>query len=126
GPNLGERVGDLVVAEGGRAAAATGAVEREEDQHRVAAHVVVHVAPVRVADIDYAVGSAAIARVREPDRPGQVRGRKREETPFRDQQLDLGRGQQGADVQAGRELEEATGDLREGRRSAHQRQGDRG
>src|SRR4029079_13581724 len=50
-----DHVRDLVVAEEGRTAAAARPVEAEEDEHAVAADVVVDVPPVRVADVADAV-----------------------------------------------------------------------
>src|SRR5262249_41931474 len=56
----------LVVAEKRRPAALR-TCQAQEDKHRVAADVVVDVAPVRVTDRVGAVGAAAVARVRHPN-----------------------------------------------------------
>src|SRR5688572_8863218 len=53
----------LVVAEERRPAAAAASIEAEEDQHRVAAGVVVDIAPIGVADVVDAVAAAAVAGI---------------------------------------------------------------
>ena len=83
----------LVVAEQRRPAAALAAIEAQKNQHRVAAGVVVDVAPVGVADREDAVAAAAIARVGQPDALRVVRRGKRESAARGEKRLNRGRGE---------------------------------
>src|SRR5439155_20420748 len=94
-----------------RATTATTAVQRKEDEHRVAAHMVVRVAPVRAADGVDAVAAVAVARVRESDPLGQIRRRERERPSGWQQRVDLRLGQRRPDVGARGELDKAPGEL---------------
>ena len=122
--DLGEHIGQLVVAEERRATTATTAVQRKEDEHRVAAHMVVRVAPVRAADGVDAVAAVAVARVRESDPLGQIRRRERERPSGWQQRVDLRLGQRRPDVGARGELDKAPGELGERGRRDEQRERD--
>ena len=65
--------GILVVAEQRGAATTAVAIQAEEDQHRIAARVVVDVAPIGIADVVDAVAAAAIAAVGQTDAGRPVR-----------------------------------------------------
>ena len=111
-PDLGDLAGRLVVAEQRGAGAAGVHVQADEDQHRVAAGVVVDVAPIGGADVVDAIGSAAaVAVVGQADALRQVGHRKRELAARRQQRLDLRGRQQRTDVDAGAELDESDGRL---------------
>src|SRR5207247_4330417 len=66
-PEVGDLAGGLVVAEQGGAGSAAGAVQAEEDEHLVAADVIVDVAPVGVSKRVDAVGDADVGSGGDPD-----------------------------------------------------------
>ena len=100
------------------------AVQRKEEEHRLAAHMVVRVAPVRGADGVNTVAAVAVAGVRESDPLGQIRCREREQSSAGQQRVDLHLGQWRAHVDAGGELDKAPGELGERGRRDQQRERD--
>src|SRR5688572_27001487 len=100
--------GVLVVAEKRRAAAAPLPIEAEDDQHGVAADVVVDVAPVRIPDVVHAIAAAAVTRVGEPDAGGAVGGWKREGAALRHERLDFAGRETRPEAGASRRVDEST------------------
>src|SRR5439155_27224377 len=87
--------------------APTRAEQSDEDQHRVAARVVVDVVPVRVTGVVDAVLAAAVAGVGQTDAGRPVRRRERESSPIRKECLNLSRGQPGSQAVGGCRFDES-------------------
>src|ERR1043165_5673356 len=85
--------GSLVEGEQRRPAASLAALEAHEDQHRVAADVVVDVAPIRLADRKHAILPAAVAGVRQTNALRAVRRGEREGAALRHERSDFARRQ---------------------------------
>src|SRR2546425_7812562 len=110
GAGVGDLVGELVVAEQGRAAAAPGAVEPQEDEHLVAADMIVDVAVVRVTDGVDAVAATAVGGVGEANGAGVVRCGKGEQTARGQKRLDYRLAQPWPDEPGRGTLEETPGE----------------
>ena len=110
----------LVEAEERRSAAALASLEAQEHQHRVAAGVVVDVAPVGVPDVADAVLAAAIAAIGQAHAGRSVRRRKREFAPVREKVLHLSRGETRPEAAGRRRFDKPArcGSLRNGRARA--------
>jgi hypothetical protein len=107
GPAILHFTGALVVTEKRRPTAAGAALEAEENEHRVAAGAVVHVAPVGVSDRVQAVASATVARIGHTHALGAVRAREREAPALRQKRGELRRSHRRARGRRCRRIHEA-------------------
>src|SRR6185436_8133502 len=98
----------LVITEQRRSGATEPPLEADEHQNRVAADVVVHVRPVRVADRMNAVLAAAVIAIGNARGLCVVRGGKREGTTAWKERLELAGGELRAEAGARRGIEKAS------------------